>query len=281
MHALPSCLLQILSWYPRLVVFPSFVDKARCEHIIKLASQHLYPSGLAYKPGEAGDPEQETRTSHGTFLSTGQDSAGVLAWVEERIAAATHLPRSNGEVIPPTPMYPGSPCTWRDVHNLTACGVCIITRRAPPPPPLPLPCMLQAFNVLRYENTQHYDSHYDTFDPKEFGQQYSQRIATVLVYLSDVEEGGETVFKREGKAGEYTSLHTHPCLHAGPSCLHSHPQPAIHMSPSRQALPPLVHLIHTLPSPPSSLPAPPPRPSAHPDAHNDMHGFLHACRRQP
>jgi hypothetical protein len=41
----------------------------------------------------------------------------------------------------------------------------------------------QAFNVLKYENSQHYDSHYDSFDPKEYGKQMSQRIATVLVYL--------------------------------------------------------------------------------------------------
>eukprot|EP00983_Pelagomonas_calceolata_P073010 1151967-Pelagomonas_calceolata.AAC.3 len=34
--------------------------------------------------------------------------------------------------------------------------------------------------------------------PSQFGPQRSQRIATVLIYLSDVEEGGETIFKREG-----------------------------------------------------------------------------------
>lgn len=61
---------------------------------------------------------------------------------------------------------------------------------------------VQAFNVLRYELDQKYDSHMDTFDPKDFGPQYSQRMATMLLYLSDVEEGGETVFKREGRDGK-------------------------------------------------------------------------------
>jgi prolyl 4-hydroxylase len=149
-HVIP---FQILSWYPRIVVYPGFVDKPRCEHVMELAKKNLYPSGLAYKPGEHQKGEQETRTSSGTFLSGGSDTSGVLKWIEERIAAATQIPSSHGE----------------------------------------------AFNVLRYEHMQHYDSHYDYFDPKDFGPQPSQRIATVLVYLSEVLEGGETVFKREGK----------------------------------------------------------------------------------
>lgn len=146
---------QILSWFPRIVVFPAFLDKARCEHVIKIATELMYPSGLAYRPGEKVDTSQQTRTSKGTFLSADQDSEGVLAWVEERIAAVTRVPRGNGE----------------------------------------------AFNVLQYQNMQHYDSHMDSFDPKEFGPQPSQRVATVLVYLSDVLAGGETVFKKEGVNG--------------------------------------------------------------------------------
>jgi hypothetical protein len=57
----------------------------------------------------------------GTYLTSGmEDDSAPLAWLEERIAAATLLPSSHGE----------------------------------------------AFNVLHYENNQHYDSHMDTFDPK-------------------------------------------------------------------------------------------------------------------
>lgn len=35
----------------------------------------------------------------------------------------------------------------------------------------------QAFNVLRYENGQHYDAHYDVFDPESYGPQPSQRVS--------------------------------------------------------------------------------------------------------
>ncbi|XP_060193496.1 probable prolyl 4-hydroxylase 9 isoform X2 [Lycium barbarum] len=55
----------------------------------------------------------------------------------------------------------------------------------------------EAFNVLRYEIGQRYQSHYDAFDPVQYGPQKSQRVASFLLYLSDVEEGGETVFPFE------------------------------------------------------------------------------------
>ncbi|CAN5957638.1 unnamed protein product, partial [Sphagnum jensenii] len=55
----------------------------------------------------------------------------------------------------------------------------------------------EAFNILRYEFGQKYNSHYDVFDPAEYGPQNSQRMASFLLYLSDVEEGGETMFPFE------------------------------------------------------------------------------------
>ncbi|KAL2512094.1 putative prolyl 4-hydroxylase 9 [Abeliophyllum distichum] len=58
----------------------------------------------------------------------------------------------------------------------------------------------EAFNVLRYEIGQRYVAHYDAFNPAEYGQRSSQRIASFLVYLSDVEEGGETMFPYENGA---------------------------------------------------------------------------------
>lgn len=79
-------------------MYPSFLDKARCDYIIAMASKMIHPSGLAYRPGEDVTQEQQTRTSKGTFLVEQMDQNGVLAWVEERIAAITLLPRENGEV---------------------------------------------------------------------------------------------------------------------------------------------------------------------------------------
>lgn len=50
----------------------------------------------------------------------------------------------------------------------------------------------EPFQVLRYQHGQEYKAHFDYFFHKS-GMR-NNRIATVLLYLSDVEEGGETVF---------------------------------------------------------------------------------------
>ncbi|GAU34235.1 hypothetical protein TSUD_210170 [Trifolium subterraneum] len=52
----------------------------------------------------------------------------------------------------------------------------------------------EQFNVLHYEVGQKYEPHFDYFNDKYSTRNGGQRIATMLMYLSDVEEGGETVF---------------------------------------------------------------------------------------
>lgn len=48
--------------------------------------------------------------------------------------------------------------------------------------------------VLRYEHGQKYDPHFDYFHDKVNIARGGHRIATVLMYLSNVTKGGETVF---------------------------------------------------------------------------------------
>jgi len=62
----------------------------------------------------------------------------------------------------------------------------------------------EALQILRYEKGQKYDAHLDYFDPRYYGRQASNRAVTVYLYLSDVEEGGETQFPRaDGKGPTY------------------------------------------------------------------------------
>lgn len=52
----------------------------------------------------------------------------------------------------------------------------------------------EAMQILHYEHGQKYEPHYDFFHDKANLKLGGHRIATVLMYLSDVEKGGETVF---------------------------------------------------------------------------------------
>ncbi|XP_073150005.1 probable prolyl 4-hydroxylase 10 [Henckelia pumila] len=52
----------------------------------------------------------------------------------------------------------------------------------------------EGLQILHYEVGQKYEPHYDYFMDEFNTKNGGQRIATVLMYLSDVEEGGETVF---------------------------------------------------------------------------------------
>ncbi|XP_021751435.1 probable prolyl 4-hydroxylase 9 [Chenopodium quinoa] len=149
--SITSIPFQVLSWRPRALYFPNFANAEQCESIISMAKAQLRPSKLALRKGETMESTEGVRTSSGMFISADEDKTGIFDLIDEKIARATMIPRSNGE----------------------------------------------AYNVLRYEVGQKYNSHYDAFNPSEYGPQKSQRVASFLLYLSDVEEGGETMFPYE------------------------------------------------------------------------------------
>ncbi|CAA0820224.1 Probable prolyl 4-hydroxylase 7 [Striga hermonthica] len=52
----------------------------------------------------------------------------------------------------------------------------------------------EAMQILHYENGQKYEPHFDYFHDKANQELGGHRVATVLMYLSNVKKGGETVF---------------------------------------------------------------------------------------
>jgi prolyl 4-hydroxylase len=64
------------------------------------------------------------------------------------------------------------------------------------------------FQVIHYNESEEYKYHYDAYDKRDkekynrFCSERGNRIGTVLVYLNDVEEGGETGFDSIDKSTE-------------------------------------------------------------------------------
>ncbi|XP_037479248.1 probable prolyl 4-hydroxylase 7 isoform X2 [Triticum dicoccoides] len=52
----------------------------------------------------------------------------------------------------------------------------------------------ESMQVLHYEVGQKYDAHFNYFSDKKNVKRGGHRVATVLMYLTDVKKGGETVF---------------------------------------------------------------------------------------
>ena len=83
---------------------------------MQIAKDKIFPSDLAYRPGETHDANQQTRTSSGTFLSREEDPKGALTWIEEKAARFTMLPVEHGEVR--TLLYNG-----RRIHDWALTGL--------------------------------------------------------------------------------------------------------------------------------------------------------------
>ncbi|KAH0665957.1 hypothetical protein KY285_027163 [Solanum tuberosum] len=64
----------------------------------------------------------------------------------------------------------------------------------------------EEIQVLRYEEGQKYEPHYDYFVDKVNIARGGHRFATVLMYLTDVEKGGETVFPKAEESHRRRSM---------------------------------------------------------------------------
>ncbi|XP_076912020.1 putative prolyl 4-hydroxylase 7 [Bidens hawaiensis] len=74
----------------------------------------------------------------------------------------------------------------------------------------------EAMQVLHYETGQKYLPHWDYFQDKANQAVGGHRIATVLMYLSNVEKGGETVFpKSEMKESQLKNDESSACAKSG------------------------------------------------------------------
>ena len=149
--------IETLSMQPLVLSVNNFIAEKECDHIQKTAEPGMEYSQVSLMDKDKGRPASDFRTSQSYFLEANDE---IMHALEERTASLTRVPKTHQE------------------HT----------------------------QVLRYGSTEKYDAHLDWFDPELYKQDPNtlslidngkrNRLATVFWYLSDVEEGGHTIFPR-------------------------------------------------------------------------------------
>ncbi|KAE8667959.1 Prolyl 4-hydroxylase 2 [Hibiscus syriacus] len=171
----PSKVKQV-SWKPRAFVYEGFLTDLECDHLISLVKSELKRSAVA--DNVSGESKlSEFRTSSGMFIAKAKDP--IVDGIEDKISTWTFLPEAPLATVDTT--------SWPSVldHHRHQLVSTIGTRQEENG---------EGIQVLRYEHGQKYEPHYDYFVDKVNIARGGHRIATVLMYLTNVTKGGETVF---------------------------------------------------------------------------------------
>jgi len=157
-----SITLITLSLQPLIFELSGFLTLEECNHIRTKALPFLRPSPVSKMDHDIDKDHTHWRTSHNCFLDSLNDP--ILQAIDQRVMQVTKANLDHQEPA----------------------------------------------QVLRYELGQRYSAHHDYFPPQYYQTPENKptldmldggrnnRYITVFWYLSDVEEGGETIFPRAG-----------------------------------------------------------------------------------
>ncbi|CAM9884149.1 unnamed protein product, partial [Ectocarpus sp. 12 AP-2014] len=160
LETLGSIDMKTLSMEPLVFEARNFLLDEECKHIREKADPHMKPSPVSLMDHDKGKPDTNWRTSTTYFMPSTRDP--LLQGIDRRVEEFTRVPKSHQEQV----------------------------------------------QVLKYDKGQRYTAHHDFFNPKMYQKDErtmknmdggrKNRMVTVFWYLSDVEEGGETIFPRYG-----------------------------------------------------------------------------------
>jgi len=148
--------METLSLKPLVLRVANFLTDNECDYIQRESEPHMHASGTSKMDHDLDKPDTTWRTSSQYFLPS--DGRPIIQAIDKRTAALTKTRVSQQEYV----------------------------------------------QVLRYYEGQKYDQHHDYFDVRFYQKdpetlrniQWGERnrLATVLWYLSTVENGGHTIF---------------------------------------------------------------------------------------
>jgi prolyl 4-hydroxylase len=149
------------SLLPLVFLVDPLLSDAECDHIIGVTEPDLAVSHVSHFDADLGESSKKWRRSLQARVATNRDP--IFSAISGRVAAALKIPREHAEPL----------------------------------------------QVIKYEGGGKYDAHTDYFNPELYkaqphmlrmmdGDGSRNRHATLLWYMSDVAEGGETFFPRSG-----------------------------------------------------------------------------------
>ncbi|XP_021737888.1 probable prolyl 4-hydroxylase 7 isoform X1 [Chenopodium quinoa] len=175
--------------FPHLSHAGWFSNNKRRESVLKLKSETVYNSLYGFDPTRVTQLSWHPRAFLYKGFLTHEECDHLIQLAKDKLEKSMVADNESGKSIPSEVRTSSGMFLQKGQDEV----VTRIEARIAAWTFLP-PENGEAMQVLRYELGQKYEPHFDYFHDKVNQQLGGHRIATVLMYLSYVEKGGETVF---------------------------------------------------------------------------------------
>lgn len=162
-HQVSDMTLAVASVRPRVFTIENFLTVNECQEVIRMGlDQGLTESTLHASPLAKQNRDTSTRSSSNAWLS--RESSSLTEKIYDKAAELTKI----------------EPDLFQNFHESSAQYHSIA----------------ESLQVVRYKKGEEYAPHHDFISPSINNRHQPSRFATLLIYLNDVEGGGETRFPR-------------------------------------------------------------------------------------
>jgi prolyl 4-hydroxylase len=162
-HQVSDMTLSVASVRPRVFTIENFLTVNECQEVIRMGlDQGLTESTLHASPLAKQNRDTSTRSSSNAWLS--RESSSLIEKIYDKAAELTKI----------------EPNLFQNFRESSAKYHSIA----------------ESLQVVRYKKGEEYTPHHDFISPSINNRHQPSRFATLLIYLNDVEEGGETRFPR-------------------------------------------------------------------------------------
>lgn len=174
-------ILKSVSCSPRVFEIDSFLSPVEVQHIMDLASNLEFSESMTNSHATLrGEEDRKTRSSTNTWVDRG--SSPILDAIYRRAADVLQIDESllrHREGFEHTELATD--------HSIA-----------------------EAIQLVHYAEGEQYTAHHDTIHPSMQDRYQPYRFATILFYLNDGMEGGETTFPRSVTADSHSGIEIVP-----------------------------------------------------------------------